>query len=239
MAESGLGLRIVLGAFALAATLCACERALAQPANSDASPKAQSNASAAAFDRADWRIGPWVGRAAQSPVTRTLGTTPGRSHVFVGVQAFTPILRVRELHVSYVAQVLPLVRFQGRTPPVGYRGLVSTDGLLPNGEVAYAVGISPFGVELTTRRSRRISAFAATSAGGLYFAKPYPIAESGRFNFTLEYGAGLLARVSDSRWLRVGYKYHHLSNAYTARENPGVDGNVWYGGFEWGLALPR
>lgn len=194
---------------------------------------------ASVFDRSAWRIGPYVGRATQSPVTRTLGTTPGRAHVFVGVQALTPILRVGEVHVSYAAQLLPLVRFQGRIPPVGYGGRIARDGLLPSDDVVYAVGISPFGVELTSRRSRRLALFAATSAGGLYFQQPYPVPESGRFNFTLEYGAGALVRVADTRWIRAGYKYHHLSNAYTARENPGVDGNVWYAGFEWGLALPR
>ncbi len=191
------------------------------------------------LDRALWRIGPFLGRAQQSPVTETLGTTPGRDHLFLGVQALTPILRAGQLEVSYLAQFLPFVRLQGRTAPVGYTGPKTDGGLLLSGDVVYALGLSPFGVEFATPRARRVALFAATSAGGLYFRDPYPVPESGRFNFTLEYGAGVLVRAGDARWVRAGYKYHHLSNAYTARQNPGVDGNVWYAGFEWGVALPR
>ncbi len=193
----------------------------------------------AAFNRAQWRIGPFVGRARQSPTRETLGLTPGRDHVFVGVQAMTPILHLGQVEISYSAQLLPIVRLQGRTPPLGYGGLRSGDVLRRSPAVAYAVGFSPFGVELATPRAKRVSVFAATSAGGLVFGRPYPIPESGRFNFTLEYGGGVLVRAGAARWIRAGYKYHHLSNAYTAQENPGVDGNVFYAGFEWGLSLPR
>jgi hypothetical protein len=224
---------------AVAAALAAPQLAPAQSANGNPTVEATGPAAAPVFDRAAWRIGPYVGRAAQSPVTERLGTTPGRTHLFVGVQAATPVLQLGRLDISYVAQVLPLVRFQGRTAPIGYGGLTSDDGLLLSQDVAYAVGISPFGIEMASPRTSRVAFFAATSAGGLYFRDPYPIPESGRFNFTLEYGAGTLIRVADARWIRAGYKYHHLSNAYTAQQNPGVDGNVWYAGFEWGLSLPR
>jgi hypothetical protein len=33
--------------------------------------------------------------------------------------------------------------------------------------------------------------------------------------------------------VQAGYKYHHLSNAYTAARNPGVDGRVVYAGVLW------
>lgn len=191
------------------------------------------------WDRSQWRVGPFVGRARQSPVRESLGITPGRDHVFVGVQALTSILRVRGVELSYAAQLLPIVRLQGRAAPVGYTGLASDVPLLRSPAVAYAIGLSPFGLELTSPRSARLSVFGATAAGGLLFSRPYPVPEAARLNFTLEYGGGVLVRAGDSRWLRVGYKYHHLSNAYTADENPGVDGNVWYAGLEWGLSLPR
>ncbi len=32
--------------------------------------------------------------------------------------------------------------------------------------------------------------------------------------------------------LRLGYKFHHLSNAKSAIRNPGVDGKVWLVGIE-------
>jgi hypothetical protein len=38
--------------------------------------------------------------------------------------------------------------------------------------------------------------------------------------------------MNDRTWLRVGYKFHHLSNAKTAPSNPGVDAKVFLVGLE-------
>jgi hypothetical protein len=46
-------------------------------------------------------------------------------------------------------------------------------------------------------------------------------------------------RVGGAHWVRAGYKYHHLSNAYTAPLNPGVDGHVLHAGYQWAVRLPR
>jgi hypothetical protein len=49
----------------------------------------------------------------------------------------------------------------------------------------------------------------------------------------------LLVRSGRDAWVQLGYKYHHLSNAYTAALNPGLDANVFYAGYEWSVRLPR
>lgn len=185
-----------------------------------------------------WQVGPWVGGARRSPVG-ALAVTPDRTHLFVGVQALTPILRVGPVRVAYAVQLLPLVTIDGDRAPILYRGPRTPDGRIPGPRRAWAVGLSPFGVELATPQARRVSAFGATAAGGLIFTRPYPVPEAYRINFTLEYGGGVRLRTRGDEWVQLGYKYHHLSNAYLRDVNPGLDAHVWYAGYQWSARLPR
>lgn len=192
-------------------------------------------ASAQAIDHAregavaDWRVGPFVGVAHNSPVSRLLGTIPGRDHLFIGVAAATPVLRWRDVRLCYVAQVLPAVFVRNASLRGGTR----------SSEVAYAWGLSPFGLRVASPAVWRFTAFGAAAAGGLVFSRPYPVADARRINFTLEFGGGLTVRILRSREVELGYKYHHLSNAYTADANPGLDANVFYAGLLWHVQLPR
>ena len=200
---------------------------------------------------AGWRVGPFVGAARNSPASSLLGTTPGRDHLFVGVQALTPVLRAGAVRIAYTAQLLPAVIVRGRTPPREHPGWPSaTDGGArrlpalparrePGGNVAYAFGVSPFGLDVAVPVARAVGVYAATAAGALAFTRPFPVPEARRVNFTLEFGGGLVVRAGRERWLQLGYKYHHLSNAYTAAENPGLDAHVLYAGYQWTARLPR
>lgn len=186
-----------------------------------------------------WQVGPVVAIARNSPTRSFLGSTPGRDHLFLGAQALTPILRFGPLHLSYGVQLYPLVRIGGRAAPIGYQGAVTHDGEIPGPSSAYAIGLSPFGLEVATPRRSRMSAFGGAAAGALAFTRPFPVPEANRINFTLEYGGGVRLRTRTGEWLQIGYKYHHLSNAYLARSNPGVDANVWYASYLWTARLPR
>jgi hypothetical protein len=186
-----------------------------------------------------WQVGPIAGIARNSPISTFLGTTPGRDHLFLGVQALTPILRFGPLHLSYGVQLLPVVLISGRGAPPNYRGNVTEDEEIPGPSHAYAVGLSPFGIELATPQESRVSVLGAAAAGGLIFTRPFPVPEANQINFTLEFGGGLRVRTRAGEWVQLGYKYHHLSNAYLARSNPGVDANVLYASYLWTAHLPR
>lgn len=191
---------------------------------------------------ARWDVGAFVGVARHSPAGRFLGITPGFNHLFVGLQALTPVLRLGSVRVSYGVQLLPLVRTTGQTERV-----VNSDAgfgpprrrIVAVPVTAYAVGISPFGLQIAVPLGSAVSVYTATAAGGLIFDRPFPIPEARRINFTLEFGGGVLLRAGHERWVRAGYKFHHLSNAYTAPENPGLDANVFYVGYDWSVRLPR
>jgi hypothetical protein len=192
-----------------------------------------------AAESALWRVGGFAGLAKDSPVSSLLGTTPGRDHYFIGLQALTPVLQAGPVTVSYAAQFLPVVIIEGRDSPESYYGVVDREGRVPGPDAAYAIGVSPFGLELTVRPLKNIGIYGAAAAGGLIFRRPFPVPEATRMNFTLEYGGGLLIRTGHGHWIQAGYKYHHLSNAYTARENPGLDGHVFYAGYQVPIRLPR
>lgn len=191
---------------------------------------------------APWQVGMFVAEAHNSPSGRFLGTTPGFNHIFVGLEALTPVLRLGPVRISYGVQLLPFVRTAGKIERVVY----SDPGFGPRRRAvidvpvkAYAFGLSPFGLQIAVPVGSALSLYAATAAGGLIFDRPFPIPEARRINFTLEFGGGVIVRVGHQRWVRAGYKFHHLSNAYTAPQNPGLDANVFYVGYDWSVRLPK
>ena len=183
-----------------------------------------------------WEIGPWVGGARNSPATFFLGVTPGRNHLFLGVQAITPLRRTNSLRLSYVANILPLVVVTGRTAPIGYFGTIAADGHLPGPARSYAFGAAPIGLEIASRDDRRVGVFGVGTAGALVFTRPFPVSEARRWNFTMELGGGVRLRTRGHQWIQAGYRFHHLSNAYTAEMNPGLDAHVFYASYLWRTA---
>jgi len=186
--------------------------------------------------RGPWRLGVFVGGARNSPVSSTLGVTPGRDHLFLGISATTVVLRAGILEVSYCAQFLPAVLIWGNAAPSGFPLPGNT---VPGSNPAYAIGLSPFGLQLAVPIGSHVEIFGATAAGALVFDREYPLPGAGRINFTLEFGGGVFVRLPHQRFLQFGYKYHHLSNANTAALNPGVDANVLYAGYQWSVLAPR
>ena len=51
--------------------------------------------------------------------------------------------------------------------------------------------------------------------------------------FAFDFGGGAEWRIADKQAISLGYKYLHISNAYTTPTNPGVDNNVFYLGFSF------
>jgi hypothetical protein len=188
--------------------------------------------------RAAWQIGAFVGSARNSPNDGALGTIPHRDHFMVGIQAGTPVLRLGVIRVSYLAQLLPLFIVSDRAAPA-FNPYLDANGIPRLAQRSYAVGVSPFGLEIASPANLRVSVFAATAGGGLVFTHPFPDVTGRRTNFTLEAGGGVRVRIGAAQWAQLGYKYHHISNAGTAFANPGLDGNVLYAGYQWSVRLPQ
>lgn len=97
----------------------------------------------------------------------------------------------------------------------------------------YGAGLSPLGLKLNLGQQSWIKPFVAASVGVLYFERDVPVPRSSRFNFTPELGLGVQFFLARKNALTVGYKLHHMSNANSSRNNPGMDSHVIYAGFSF------
>ena len=118
----------------------------------------------------------------------------------------------------------------------GQQGTLTTTytGTCGGRKWTFGEGMSPVGVRLNFQPRHRLQV-VLTGLGGFMFAtEPVPVEQAGSFNFTFEFGAGFEYYLSrersqnllGNRSVRVEYFYHHLSNHYTAQENPGIDSGM-------------
>lgn len=117
-------------------------------------------------------------------------------------------------------------------PPAGptVRGKVWDDPAL-----VYGFGATPAGMQAYLRTSERVSLFMSTSGGAAWFTRDMPVPDAKQLNFLVDLGGGIrVARQKGSAFV-AGLKFHHMSNGNLGRQNPGVDGNIFYAG----LSRPR
>lgn len=128
------------------------------------------------------------------------------------------ILARRTIAVRYVAEVVPWTTLG--------------DPHTRNGSRAYAkaTGGSPIGAQVNFLHYRRVQPFVTGGGGFLYFDRRM-FGTAQRFNFTAQFGGGLQLFSSGRRAaLDLGYKYHHISNGYLDRLNPGMDSQMFFVG---------
>lgn len=87
--------------------------------------------------------------------------------------------------------------------------------------------LSPVGFEWNFLPRSKVQPFGIAHGGYLYSTHPIPDASAGSFNFTFDFGGGVELWRSAHRSLRVDYRYHHISNHYTAADNPGIDNGLF------------
>ena len=203
----------------------------------------QTGASASREATPPWRVGVFVGLAQHSPVGTHWGITPDRNHFMVGLHASTTILALGPLRVAYAPEFLPIVRVSNnptyhaieRTVGGRLESLQVEDGRAP----VFGVALAPLGLEADLAPSSRVQLFSSGGVGGIWFTREVPVVGSRAFNYTFDFGGGTLLRLRSDRWLVLGYKFHHLSNVYTALKNPGLDANLFYLGWQRRLGRGR
>jgi opacity protein-like surface antigen len=90
----------------------------------------------------------------------------------------------------------------------------------------FGEGFSPAGFKLNFLPRRRIQPVFTALAGYMFSTKPIPVSAASSANFTFSVGAGLEFYRSGTRSIRAEYRLHHISNANTADENPGIDSQL-------------
>lgn len=94
--------------------------------------------------------------------------------------------------------------------------------------------ISPVGFQWNFLPRDKMQPFFIGHGGYMYSVKPIPVADAGSFNFTFDLGAGIELYRSKTRSVRAEYRFHHISNHDTARENPGIDNGMFQVTYSFG-----
>ena len=95
----------------------------------------------------------------------------------------------------------------------------------PPSRDVYGFGIWPGGIKFIIGNGRRWRPFLGINGGLTYFTKNVPF-HGRRANISGNLDAGVHILVGDNRMLTIAYKYHHVSNAYTAERNVGTNVNM-------------
>ncbi|MDR9419006.1 acyloxyacyl hydrolase [Gracilimonas sp.] len=89
-------------------------------------------------------------------------------------------------------------------------------------------GISPIGFKMVNTISNLWNPFVSTSGGIIYMNKKFPTDKARQLNFTFDINIGNTIHLNNNSFLSLGYKFHHISNAQTGKENPGLDSNFFF-----------
>ena len=175
-------------------------------------------------------ITPYVGVAVNSAAGTYLGLIPDRNHLFLGAHVNLALVRKPRWTFAYAPEIVPLLVVSDNPRLVELRDEFGTFPAPGDEGPVLGFGFSPIGAELQRAVSSRVRLFGALAAGVVWFTRPTPTIFARKFNYTFEYGGGIQWRHSLRTSWRVGYKFHHLSNNYTAYDNPGLDGHVFFAG---------
>jgi len=97
------------------------------------------------------------------------------------------------------------------------------------------VGLYPMGLRMQFAAAPRFRPYVDGQTGFLYFFDPVPDERGRSFNFAAALGGGVSVTLSGRWTLRLGYRYHHLSNGFRGSINPGLDVHLLYFGLGAGL----
>jgi hypothetical protein len=228
-------MRVKIFGFVFACVLALASTArevAAQEAGGDGKPTdSQSAAVESPYDlkRGTYEIGFWAGG---SPGTTTFfGKSPDRKLFITAFRAGRVMGSKKHFTFELTVDVVPFIRL---VQPREARRLITDEGrviIATSGPDADGVGISPIGLKFLFRRRERAKPFVQATGGILYFERPVPYDAARSFNYTFDFGAGVQIFSRSRNATTLGYKFHHISNAYTGRINPGVDSHVFYAGF--------
>jgi opacity protein-like surface antigen len=134
--------------------------------------------------------------------------------------------------LTYTADLVPFASVRipkGSPPPTQSAGIrsVTEHGLSTRG-----VGAYPLGLRVAAFPTAALRPFVAGHTGLFYLLDALPDERGRRTNFAVGVGVGLKVALSPRTTLTLGYRYHHLSNGFRGRINPGLDANLLYLGID-------
>jgi hypothetical protein len=183
----------------------------------------------------------WGGMARNSPTLGVLGKAGGMNLGLLGLRFAWKLggegagrwARNSEFHVDVIPVAMmspPWVSRRGTgwdcpANAICVKPRDPQESLFPDGS-SRGSGINPAGVTTRLWSRHRVSATIGVTAGALRFDRPVPTTAGSRFNFTAALEAGLRIGAARGTSLSVSYRFHHVSSAGLAIENPGVASHI-------------
>jgi len=188
-----------------------------------------------------WEIGTQLmtSIAPSSPGEFFGGQASGISQSAVAIRATTDLLRIGPIRLRYSAQLLPAVRLVGVER---YTRLQVTDQsiyVLGGQTASYGIGLVPLGIDLSAPLGKRIRVQSGLGIGVVRFTQNVPFAASRQRNFSLEWDGALAINAGADRWVQLGMRWKHISNGFSAYENPGIDSRMAFLGMSVRVRAPR
>lgn len=181
------------------------------------------------LDMGTSQLGFWAGYSPDNPTL--IGRKTDRPFFDVNVQYGYVVITGNNWALKYIAEIVPVAIIE--QPKQGHTMSGDPEDLPGSKKNIYGAGISPFGLQMNLRRGSMLQPYINGTAGVIYFTDKVPVEDSSNFNFMFGFGAGVEIWYRENQSLIFGYQYQHISNAYTASQNPGVDSNLFYVGFTW------
>jgi hypothetical protein len=184
--------------------------------------------------------GVWGGLA-QNSRPGLFGAMPGRDVAITALRMTIPLGAASWVAWDWVGDLVPAAWVSmpseefiagpcGGQPVCGLRiGFAGQDA-------AYGIGAAPLGIQLRFRPGHVVQPYLGMGAGMLWFQREIPFERAAQLNFTADAGGGLMIGKPGHLGVMAGYKLHHISNAGTARRNPGMDNYMIFVGL---LRVPR
>lgn len=166
-----------------------------------------------------WEIGASVG-GGPSVVTQAYGGVPEGDLLMANVYVTRAMVRWKGFAAGYCAELTPLVVMTKVPHASGY--------LVWDSSAVAGVGLEPVGLRLSQQIGGSVLAFAEASGGGVAFTRAVPEPAARALNFLASGGAGIRVGKRERRSYLLGYRFTHISNAYTATSNPGYNAHVFY-----------
>jgi hypothetical protein len=200
---------------------------MAQAPDNSSAPAAGAQSTTEGIQKRWNEFGIWGGISFNSPTL--IGQTPNARFGNIGLRYGRVLAASKTVAFEWTIDVVPVAILSNNrfTAVPSGSGFVFTQ----TRKSVYAWGLAPIGLKFNFRRNRRMQPFAQTTGGFLYFNEQAPIAGAARFNFTFDFSGGIQIVNTNRRAFTIGYKYQHISNAYRATFNPGVDVQMIFTGF--------
>lgn len=146
-----------------------------------------------------------------------------------GLQYGRVIGHHRIYQLSYAPEIIPIAVLS--QPAI--HGFAVRRSIPPFTETQYVCGLgaNPLALELIFRPHGKVQPFLSTHGGFLYFSSNVPSVAAAQFNLVGDGRIGARIRLSEERALSVAYIFHHFSNGFEAKDNPGVDSQMIYVGY--------